>query len=241
MIVKCTYCNKEFNKSKSAIERTKTGQHFCCVKHSGLYRSQVGRMEYTCAECGKKFSKLGSLKNKNDNHFCSRQCYGEWRSKNLRGKNNYNPKAKNSKDIKCLECGKPIRRATWRFQRSQKQFCSTECKKEYMIGENSGFWKGGFKNQMYRRIRGLKKYEIWRNSIFFRDNATCQHCESTENLDVHHKKELIEIIREYHLKTIKDANNCEALWDVDNGITLCVHCHAEEHPDLRYLFNKRVA
>jgi len=44
---------------------------------------------------------------------------------------------------------------------------------------------------------------------------------------VHHIKRLSDIINEHGITTVVQAIECEAIWDYDNAITLCVSCHAE--------------
>jgi hypothetical protein len=40
------------------------------------------------------------------------------------------------------------------------------------------------------------------------------------NIQVHHKKRVVDIIREFNLQTFEDALNCSALWDIENGVVL---------------------
>lgn len=57
----------------------------------------------------------------------------------------------------------------------------------------------------------------FRNAVRERDNWTCQKCGSVEYPQAHH---------------IEPGNN-----NPENGITLCVYCHADEHPEVpRQLF-----
>lgn len=36
ILVKCAYCNKEFSKAPSKLEKSKSGLHFCCREHKDL-------------------------------------------------------------------------------------------------------------------------------------------------------------------------------------------------------------
>ncbi len=58
-------------------------------------------------------------------------------------------------------------------------------------------------------------YKIWRNDVFDRDDYTCQHCESKENLRVHHMEDY--------------AGNPELRTELSNGITFCERCHKNFH------------
>ena len=96
-------------------------------------------------------------------------------------------------------------------------------------GEKSSLWKGGC-SLLYpikRVIRKLFKYRLWRSDVFKRDNYTCQICGARgEYLEAHHRfKRFIDIIKEYNIQTLDEAINCEELWDIDNGMTLCTKCH----------------
>jgi hypothetical protein len=52
---------------------------------------------------------------------------------------------------------------------------------------------------------------------------------SNGDLNAHHKKAFIQIIKSNKIETIEEAENCKELWDVENGITLCKRCHQKEH------------
>ena len=79
---------------------------------------------------------------------------------------------------------------------------------------------------LVRFIRSLSKSAEWRKAIYKRDNYTCQKCEGKDNLEAHHIKSFKEILIDNKIKTISDALNCEELWDLNNGITLCQKCHS---------------
>ena len=44
-------------------------------------------------------------------------------------------------------------------------------------------------------------------------------------LNADHIKQMALIVYENELKTIHDAFECEELWDLNNGRTLCEECH----------------
>jgi 5-methylcytosine-specific restriction endonuclease McrA len=77
------------------------------------------------------------------------------------------------------------------------------------------------------RIRGLRRdrqfapYINWRNSVFQRDNYTCQECGKRSDVQAHHIKEW--------------AQHPDLRYNVNNGVTLCVDCHANKHPKQRAL------
>ena len=94
-------------------------------------------------------------------------------------------------------------------------------------GEKSHNWKGGLDN-LNRKIRDCAKYKEWRFTIFTRDYFHCQTCKiKGKNLNVHHIKQLAQIIKEHKIDDVEQALSCEELWDINNGITVCEPCHKE--------------
>ena len=92
-------------------------------------------------------------------------------------------------------------------------------------GEKSYLWKGGI-TPTVKLIRRCFKYRQWRSDVFTRDDYTCQECNKRGySLEAHHIKTFSKLIEEYKIKTTDEAINCEELWNINNGITLCVNCH----------------
>lgn len=95
-------------------------------------------------------------------------------------------------------------------------------------GDKSPNWKGGIstiKNQIYHNF----KYRQWRSDVFLRDEWTCQECGIKggfgNKIEAHHLKSLKIIISENNIKTLQEALDCEELWNINNGQTLCKDCH----------------
>lgn len=88
------------------------------------------------------------------------------------------------------------------------------------------FWKGGI-TELRQLIKSSSEYKEWRNSIYNRDNWTCQICNkhSKGDIEAHHKFSFSLIVEKYGIKTLDDARNCPPLWDTNNGLTVCVSCH----------------
>jgi hypothetical protein len=57
----------------------------------------------------------------------------------------------------------------------------------------------------------------WRNAVFERDKFKCVECGRDDKLHAHHIS--------------RWADNKEGRYCIDNGITLCVECHALKHPE----------
>ena len=94
-------------------------------------------------------------------------------------------------------------------------------------GPKSHMWKGG-KNSINNQVRECYEYDQWRKACFERDSYSCQHCNQRGGtLNVDHIKQLAQLILEYNITTMKNAYSCPALWNIDNGRTLCVPCHKQ--------------
>lgn len=91
-------------------------------------------------------------------------------------------------------------------------------------GKNHHNWKGGI-TPLNHQIRSSLKYDIWRREVFKRDNWTCQLFGEKGYLEAHHIHNFYKILKENNIKTLNQALDCGELWDVSNGITLCVDCH----------------
>jgi hypothetical protein len=90
-------------------------------------------------------------------------------------------------------------------------------------------WKGGITPLMVS-IRHCFKNRQWISDIFTRDNFICQDClKRGGDMVAHHIKEFNKIILEYNITSIEQAYQCEELWNINNGITLCIPCHKIRH------------
>jgi len=171
------------------------------------------KIKVKCDFCSRELEIYPYLAKAHKNHYCNQKCHNKhtWsinRDKIIEGQKN---KQKTGWIINCLNCGKEryVTKAT------VKKFCSRKCMDEYMVGENSQSWKGGVcsENELQRKC---KQYRDWRESVFIRDDYTCQQCSKVGGyLHAHHIKEFSEYP--------------ELRFDIDNGITLCKDCHMEVH------------
>lgn len=83
------------------------------------------------------------------------------------------------------------------------------------MGENNNNWKGGI-TPKDKKIRHSIEYRLWRESVFARDNWTCQKTgERGGELQSH------------HLQNFSDYP--ELRFAIDNGITLSKKAHQEFH------------
>ena len=149
-------------------------------------------------KCGKKFTTKPSRLKEGRGIYCSKTCLYKYRIQPKRSK--YNLKVINK---------------SW--------FKINDTK-----GPKNINWKGGV-TPLIEQIRRCFRYRLWHSDIFTRDYWTCQECNKKGgNLHVHHIKQLVIIITENNINTIKEALECSELWDINNGITLCKKCHEEQ-------------
>ena len=95
------------------------------------------------------------------------------------------------------------------------------------FGKNHPCFKEIKVHHFQKTIRELFKYRLWRSDIFTRDNFTCVLCGIKGgylNAD-HFPKRFIDILKEYKIDTLEKAIECEELWNINNGRTLCRQCH----------------
>lgn len=85
------------------------------------------------------------------------------------------------------------------------------CGIEEISGKNSYLWRGGITNEN-KALRNRKEYKQWRNSVFKRDDYTCQVC------GVRGGK-----LQAHHIENF--SSNKELRFNVNNGITMCFECH----------------
>ena len=87
--------------------------------------------------------------------------------------------------------------------------------RERITRENNHQWDGG-KTEINRRIRNTVEYKLWRTAVFERDNYTCIWCGIKGNQTGGY-------LHADHIKPF--ALYPELRFAIDNGRTLCKHCH----------------
>lgn len=174
---------------------------FCSRKC--LYIFQDKRLTIICEICNKSFKPESKGKEKRNKRFCSQKCYWKY----LKGKSS-NSNTKFKKGLIPWNKGK-------RFPQ--------------VAGSNNKRWKGGI-TILSRQIRGLPEYKQWIESVFQRDDWTCQECgKRGGGKHAHHIKFFTLILKENQIKIIQEAIDCKELWDISNGQTLCLACHRRIH------------
>ena len=76
-------------------------------------------------------------------------------------------------------------------------------------------------NKKWRRTR---EYRVWKASVIRRDKR-CVVCDSIKNRQAHHKN---------HASYFKEER-----YDVENGVTLCHHCHIQYHCNYHRSFRQK--
>jgi hypothetical protein len=77
-----------------------------------------------------------------------------------------------------------------------------------------------------KQIRNVREYRQWRDDVFTRDEFTCQACgKRGGKLHAHHINSFSKILKEYNIDSLKKAMECSELWNMNNGVALCMNCH----------------
>lgn len=151
------------------------------------------KVEINCKVCGKGFFVCPSVA-KRGRKYCGFPCRDndpEFIAKISNSK-------KGSKN--------PVHREDVREKISKGWFTS-----ERVLGDKNNRWRGGITEES-SKIRNSKEYKKWRESVFNRDEYTCQDCGKIGGyLHAHH-------IVPFFL-------SIEKRLDISNGLTLCKECH----------------
>lgn len=116
---------------------------------------------------------------------------------------------------KMKDAATELRQTPWR-----KQFMG-ECQS----WENHWNYQG-WKTPLNKQIRKTFQYRQWRSDIYTRDDFTCVHCwQRWWRLEADHIKYFSTIMSENNITTVEEAIDCDELWNINNGQTLCYSCH----------------
>lgn len=116
---KCEHCGFAFKPKRKSH---RTCSRTCGVQIRGGKR-KITSLLVPCNQCGTKF-KIGAHRHANTkNHFCSRLCYGDWKSKHATGRLNTN--FRDAGHRKCEGCGN-----SYHSYNKQRRFCGVQCSQE---------------------------------------------------------------------------------------------------------------
>ena len=242
----CEFCGIEFKEKRKT---QKYCGHSCCSKANA--QKGLKLKEKTCERCGMLFVpsnnaqtwcakcltkkcevcgssfRLISKSHEARARYCSVECRQAGYAAKMKGTKAANYKSgqriKSMEKI-CKKCGARYLISPTHYESSR--FCSRTCQNnwnsENLRGENGTNWKGGISG-IRERDMASREYKAWRQSVFERDQFTCQKCGDARggNLQAHH-------IKDY-------AGHPNLRYSVENGITLCETCHRKEHkkPDIQ--------
>ena len=239
--IKCDYCGKPIEVNQWLMEHLE--HHFCGKTCSDKYKKEYGprgkdhpiykSIEIECVNCGKKTIKKPFELNKNEYSYCSKECLHEHRRKTEfhKGENNKNWRG-GLIDVECAVCGKPMKRKQSIVRDHNWFVCSPKCRGQYIIrhmsGENSYNWKFGATG-VSMGLRNITKYTQWREDVFRRDGYVCKICERDKYIVAHHIHAFSDILKENNITTVDEGRDCEALWNINNGVTFCTDCHRDIH------------
>ena len=122
-------------------------------------------------------------------------------------------------DVTCAECGAGFQLYPSDIARGRR-FCSDACAGIWLSRTRRGpahFRYNPNKDTM-KKIKKSPEYARWRESVLGRDGYQCRECRSGDRLHAHH--------------IIPLSQSLALALDVDNGLTLCVGCHQQAHPEL---------
>jgi len=228
---KCLFCEEKFTSKRP---HSKFCSNNCSKKNS--YRKRPKFYGGSCSYCGEEF-KARKPKSK----FCSIKCKNHFHKNSdiekecpVCKKIFVVPFYERDKSDHCSYSCAGITRWKKIEESGRKEEILIKIKESHLegyrtgrlsrFGENAPNWKGGI-TKLNRLVRSLKKYEEWRKEVFIRDNFICSHCGDKGYLNVDHIRPLSTLLKENDIKNTEQANNCDALWDMENGRTLCISCH----------------
>lgn len=116
------------------------------VHHAHIHNESLSLITRECEICGKEVERQES--NMGKNSFCSDECFGEWKSEDMKGENHPNwTGATEMLDVECSECGKDIQKMRHLVENRKNNFCSEKCSNKWKSRNRSGskspLWKGG--------------------------------------------------------------------------------------------------
>jgi hypothetical protein len=152
--------------------------------------------------------------------------------------------------LECKTCSKEFTINKYAFEKNgEGKYCSRDCYteskkgivpphlvgmkfvawnkgKKGISGENHYNWKGGVTSEN-KRIRGHLPSKIWRESVFKRDNWTCQKCHNRDGKPIH----------PHHI--LNFSSSVDLRFSTSNGVTLHKDCHLNFHKEFGFRNNTK--
>lgn len=178
-------------------------------------------MKPTCVICGNEFENTCNssrelyLKRK----YCSRACAGKGTLNARNTPEAHRKQAETQRGVSKSE--KHCKNISKGLKNSEKaiatQFKRGKLNPAYgrsQKGQLNSNWKGGITNPN-QKLRNDPQMNTWRIQVYQRDNYTCQKCGVKGYLQAHH--------------IIPISQDISKIFDIDNGLTVCVSCHEKIH------------
>lgn len=207
----CQKCGKTFVKTKREIQRNGGKTFKCCSLACGRTIGDLGEIEVSCAECGRKKIIKVSEYNKSDNKifFCNRSCAAKYNNKKY-------PKRKKIDNKYCPVCG---------GLKSKDSILCKKCrdKSNRSIGDKElGYYIGYGENR--KKYISSKCQDIRRDAkrTLMEDTTrekVCNYCKNHEFDD---------ILEVHHIKPISDFDEHTKISEInslDNLVWLCPNHH----------------
>jgi 5-methylcytosine-specific restriction endonuclease McrA len=193
---KRTFCNRTCHGAWNAVH----------VVGSNAANFKGALHRFTCKGCNTTFESYHKKR-----VFCSTPCKARSQSK---------PKVQYT----CDHCGVLYEdhesTGKWRSLRGHRRsFCSKTCQHDFYSGENHRLWlsdRGALKAPN-KSIRTSKEMRAWRETVFTRDNHTCQLCRDRSCAGN------AVVLNAHHI--LPYSRHEDRRFDPNNGITLCEPCH----------------
>jgi hypothetical protein len=244
----CKTCGKTFEKFPSEVKR---GEGKYCSRECYLKESKTNpkkqRILKVCQTCNCEFYiKPSSTFRK----FCSRKCYATY------AKTIPHTKDWTDKQSKALK-GRKItwtNKISDAMKGKRHSLESKLARSEFSKGENNPFFGkqhkietrkqisashqgipteewNGFTKPLYVQIRNSQKHMNWAQSVFKRDNYRdwFSGIKGNGNLNAHHVVRFKDLFEQYNIQSFEQAMECEALWDINNGVTMIDTSHNAYH------------
>jgi len=200
----CKQCTKTFlTHRKKSVNCSVECQRLSCTK----------KLKINCDFCGKEYLMHRYRLKEYKRHFCSYAC-----------------KIRDKQSVDLFKIGTSFKKGylpwnkgkSWSDEMKKKM---SESHKGKQMGKYNPSWKGG-QTPFINKLRRLKEYKDWQINVMKRDDYTCLKClKRGVRLTPHHLKAFSYLIGQLSNKDIQTALNCNELWDVNNGVTLCHECH----------------
>lgn len=128
----CDYCGNELTKRRVDVSNKTFCDSDCRDRHLSEFYSEynkpVNKIEVECTQCEKNMYHYPSKVRKQENFFCTRECYAIHREINHNNTERYN--YQNLFD-NCLSCNKKVKTTAWARNNNKNKFCSQECYWKY--------------------------------------------------------------------------------------------------------------